>query len=464
MAKGATIGARRRRGGAWRLVAVLGLAAVLGYAAWGALRVGGAPEVTLHEQRPAIGAEHLLEARFRAPENGLGTIRIELEQNGRVEVIAEQSFARPGPFALRGGEQTREAVLEAEVGTRARGWLGEGEATIRAVADRLSGPLRRVDPVVVATTLPVRTRPPRLEILSSRHWVRQGGSGLVVMRVGEHVVEAGVAAGETVSPAGPYPSRPADERVALFAVPWDLDDGSSIRAFVVDDAGSRVEQPFVDGYRARALKTDTVNVSDDFLERVVPAIASRTPGFSAEGSLLEQYLRINGEYRRQNLQAIRDLAAASEMAPLWSGGFEQLPRGALQAGFADRRVYRYEGREVDRQTHLGIDLASTARAEVPAANSGRVVWADWLAIYGNVVLIDHGLGLMTGYGHLSQIDVAAGEMVAKGRTVGRTGTTGLAGGDHLHFEVFVHGHSVDPLEWLDPEWVRSNILDRLPGD
>jgi murein DD-endopeptidase MepM/ murein hydrolase activator NlpD len=293
--------------------------------------------------------------------------------------------------------------------------------------------------------------------------VRQGGSGLVVLRVGEHVVEAGVVAGDVVSPAATYPRTPPDQRVVLFAIPWDLEDGSAIRAFVVDDAGNRVEQPFVDGYRTRQLRSDTVRVTDDFLQRVVPAIASRTPGFSTEGSLLEQYLRINGEYRRQNLLVIRDLAAATADTSLWSGAFEQLPRGAVQAGFADRRVYSYDDREVDRQTHLGLDLASTARAPVPAANTGRVVWADWLAIYGNVVLIDHGLGLMTGYGHLSQIDVTSGDVVAKGQVVGRTGTTGLAGGDHLHFEVFVHGQSVDPLEWLDPEWVRTTVLDRLPG-
>ncbi len=445
----------------WRLPLALVVLVVVGYGVWGAFRVGGAPQVELLPQRAAIGREHVVEARFVEAADGLGRVRIELEQGGRVEVIAEQRLKRPGPFDLRRNGRTPELTLRAEVGTRALDWLVEGEATVRAVADRLAGPLRRAEPVVVEARLPVRTRPPRLEVVSSRHWLRQGGSGLVVIRVGDTVVSSGVVAGGAVSPSSPHPAGRSDQRVVLFGIPWEVEDGSAVRAFAEDDAGNRVEQAFADGFRRRDLKTDTVTVSDDFLERVVPAIASRTPGFSGDGTLLDQYLRINGDQRSRNLLAIRDLSADTAPALLWSGAFEQLPRGALQAGFAERRIYRYRGEEVDRQTHLGIDLASTSRAAVPAANAGRVVWADWLAIYGNLVLIDHGMGLMTGYGHLSQVDVAVGDTVGRGQTIGRTGTTGLAGGDHLHFEVFVYGQSVDPLEWLDPQWVRTSILDRL---
>ena len=108
---------------------------------------------------------------------------------------------------------------------------------------------------------------------------------------------------------------------------------------------------------------------------------------------------------------------------------------------------------------------------VPAANSGVVVFTGPLTIYGNTVIIDHGLGLQTLYAHLSSIDVKVGEQVTKGRVLGRTGATGLAMGDHLHFEVLVAGVSVTPLEWWDAKWIRDRInrplkqagLQEIPG-
>ena len=129
--------------------------------------------------------------------------------------------------------------------------------------------------------------------------------------------------------------------------------------------------------------------------------------------------------------------------------------------FADRRTYVYEGREVDHQTHLGYDLASTARAPVPAANAGRVALARYFGIYGNAVVVDHGFGLLTLYAHLSSIDVKEGQDVARGATIGRTGKTGLAAGDHLHFTTLVGGLPVTPTEWWDPHWIGDRVARPL---
>jgi murein DD-endopeptidase MepM/ murein hydrolase activator NlpD len=124
-------------------------------------------------------------------------------------------------------------------------------------------------------------------------------------------------------------------------------------------------------------------------------------------------------------------------------------------------LYLYAGEEVDRQTHLGFDLASIAQSPVEASNSGTVVHADYLGIYGNTVIIDHGLGLFSLYGHLSSMDVTRGQQVARGDMLGRTGQTGLAAGDHLHFSMIVGGAQVTPLEWWDPKWVQEHVLSKL---
>jgi murein DD-endopeptidase MepM/ murein hydrolase activator NlpD len=131
------------------------------------------------------------------------------------------------------------------------------------------------------------------------------------------------------------------------------------------------------------------------------------------------------------------------------------------SAFADQRTYLYQGREVDRQTHLGFDLAAVARTPVPAPNTGVVRLARYFGIYGNAVVLDHGLGLMTLCAHLSSLEVQQGQTVERGQTLGRTGATGLAGGDHLHFTTLVRGLPVNPIEWWDGKWIRDRITSKL---
>jgi murein DD-endopeptidase MepM/ murein hydrolase activator NlpD len=138
-----------------------------------------------------------------------------------------------------------------------------------------------------------------------------------------------------------------------------------------------------------------------------------------------------------------------------------MPNTKNMSAFAVRRNYVYRGKIVDTQVHLGLDLASTAGAPVPAANDGIVVFAENLGIYGQTVIVDHGQGLFSLYSHQSGIAVAPGDHVSRGAPVGSSGQTGMAGGDHLHFSVLVSGEFVSPLEWLDGHWISDNIENKL---
>jgi murein DD-endopeptidase MepM/ murein hydrolase activator NlpD len=440
---------------------LLGLLVVAG---WLAVRVGPAPTVELMSDRRAIGRATEITASFAEPKHGLGRVRLELVQGDRIEVLGSRDLDRGLPLPFAGDQGTATAVLTSPVGTETIDWLDGSEIVIRAVADRSTGWLRRAQPVVVERVFAVRLTPPRLELLSSQHNGRQGGAGAARYRVSETAVRSGVRAGEHVSLGAPIADGAADGHVVLYGLPWDLADAGAFRLFAEDDAGNRVELPFLDGFIARPPRTDTIRLSDAFLERVVPAIASQTPGFDASGSLLDQYLEINGSLRAAELERVAELSSASVPEKLWSEPFLQMSGSAKMAGFAETRRYLYDGREVDRQTHLGLDLASTARAPVPAPNTGRVVFAGWMTLYGNAVVIDHGRGLLSVSGHLSSIDVAEGDRVERGAIIGRSGATGLAGGDHLHLEIFVHGLSVDPVEWLDAKWIANNIASKLAGD
>jgi len=120
-----------------------------------------------------------------------------------------------------------------------------------------------------------------------------------------------------------------------------------------------------------------------------------------------------------------------------------------------------KGKIVDEQDHLGMDLASLRHAEVLSLNSGEVVYTGELGIYGLTVIIDHGLGLQSMYAHLSEIAVDKGQPVEKAEIIGRTGTTGLAFGDHLHFAMVMGGLAVTPVEWWDKSWIQDNITGRM---
>jgi len=186
-----------------------------------------------------------------------------------------------------------------------------------------------------------------------------------------------------------------------------------------------------------------------------------TAQYPGEKTALDVYKRVNTELRKQNEADLLKIAQNTSPTPLWSGPFLRLPNSAGRANFGDQRDYYYEGEKIDHQTHMGVDLASVANAPVPAANAGRIVYAGFFGIYGNCVIIDHGLGLQSLYSHLDEIAVGQDAVVKKGDIIGKTGTTGLAGGDHLHFGMIIGGLQVSPIEWWDDHWIIYNILAHL---
>jgi murein DD-endopeptidase MepM/ murein hydrolase activator NlpD len=445
-----------------RLLFVLLLAALV----WLGLvtfRVGPSPEAEIATDLPGIGRSTTATATFREPVRGLGKIRLELTQGERSEVVAEAEFT-PRPAWRFWGARTPEATLEANVGRDAVEWLRQGSALLRAVAEPPGTWLRRPVASVTERELAVRLSPPPLAVLSDRHYPAQGGSEVVVYTVGDTSVRDGVEAGSWFFSGHPLPGGGPRQRFALYGVPFDLDDPAALRLIAEDDVGNRATASFVDRFFPHAFKTDDIEISERFMASVVPEIQAQTPGLAASGDLLADYLEINRDVRRRNAQTLIELAEASRDAFLWSAPFQTMPNAQVMSAFADRRTYLFAGREVDRQDHLGFDLASVQRAPIPAANDGVVALAGYFGIYGNAVVLDHGFGLMSLYGHLSSIAVNAGQPVVRGQEIGRSGATGLAAGDHLHFTFLLGGLAVNPVEWWDAAWIRDRIARKLgPG-
>jgi len=423
------------------LLALLGAGAFL---VW-CQRVPG-PQAELVPVPRVLGRSASLELVLRAARGGLGSAEVRLVQGDRAAVVASRVF--PGAAA----EQRVALTLDA-----AAAGLREGAAQLEVIArDRFWRPLplHRVALVVPVT---VDLTPPAVEVLSFTQYLTHGGSGVVVFRTRD-AVSAGVVAGGVEQPAFPVAGAVPGTFVALFALPWDSAEPLSVSVFARDEAGNAGSAPLRADVRHKRFPTDVIDLSEDLMSRkVAELLPDRRPTGSQE--LLSAFLVVNRDQRREAQEAKRRLGRQTGAEPRWEGAFLQPPNTKVFANFAETRSYRYKGQEVDRQVHLGFDLASTQRALVPAANAGTVVFAGPLTIYGNAVVVDHGLGLQTVYGHLSSLAVKEGDAVGKGQELGRSGATGLAAGDHLHYEVLLHGIAVSPVEWWDPKWVRERIAE-----
>ncbi len=457
----ARLGPRRRlRFPAFALAALL---VVLGGAAiallW--LRVGPAPRISVTADLPGVGPRTVVTVTAEADGRGLGTMRAEWIQGGEPVLLEELVHEPPGAFSLVGAP-VAEASVELELGREATPDLAEGEVVVRVTVERPGTLLRRPSPGVSELVLPVRFRPPQLGSVSVAATPTQSGSGLLRFVVGDSTVEAAVEVGAFRFPGFPLPGGAPGERFALFGVPWDSPSPSPFRLVARDELGNEASVPVPSPVEPSPLRSSTIRLSEGFMARVVPAVMLRTPSLQDRGSLLDNFLQLNGDLRRMNADRFVELAASSAPRQLWRGPFVQMRNTRVMDDFAARRQYTFEGRVVDTQDHLGFDLASRRQDDVPASNSGVVVLAEYLGIYGNTVVVDHGHGLQTLYSHLSRIDVEVGEEVEKGDRLGLTGQTGLAGGDHLHFSVLVGGLPVNPLEWFDARWIRDHLGGVLP--
>ncbi len=248
--------------------------------------------------------------------------------------------------------------------------------------------------------------------------------------------------------------------MAFFALKTDQGPGTELYIRALDAAGNSARAGFYHHIRKKSFKTDIISISDSFISSILPEFYA-VEGLPRSASPVDQFLFINQELRRRNNEIILGNGRKTDSVLFWKGEFLRLPNSATRAGFADQRQYRYNDEIIDRAVHLGVDLASLEHAEIPAANRGKVVFAGPVGIYGNLVCIDHGYGLFSIYGHMSQIKVKPQQMVEKGEVIGLSGSTGLAGGDHLHFGMFVDHVFVNPLEWWDDQWIKNNVTGKI---
>lgn len=417
--------------------------------------------ITIEKPDGPIGQQGTLSFVAQGPRARFDRLSATVEQNGRTFQVFAQETPEGATVTRLDEERIR---VTRGIGKTSLSELQEGPAKVVVTATRTSFLRLRDVHTTVSRDFNVRLEPPRVAVLSTKHYLNQGGAEFVVYRATPADVQSGVRVGDIEYRGYPaaglgIPGGDPALRVAFFALLPDQSVDTRIVAFARDAAGNEAVVSFVDQVFPKRFRASRIPVDDRFFGRVVPEILAQSPQLKVDdpNDLPASFLKINGELRRLNAEQIAALTASSPSERLWNGPFMQLGNSQVEAGFADRRTYLYNGKEIDQQVHLGFDLAVTAAVPILAANDGKVVQASWLGIYGNCVIVDHGLGVASLYGHLSSIDAKVGDTVRKGQVLGRSGMTGLAGGDHLHFTMLVGGRPVNPVEWWDAHWMQDRV-------
>lgn len=426
----------------------------------GMVRCEGTPP-TIEAAGPiAVGNEaRSVTVAVADPGAGLRNLNATLVHAGGEAQLATRDFGGSAlPYI---GPHSESERVELSLDPKALG-VASGDAKLRLTARDLSWRnWLGGNEAIVEVPVTIDYRPPSLTLAPGITYAKRAGSVALVYDVSEDTERDGVEVGENFYASIPITGEgvPAGRRFALFPLAQDLPANVKITVIAVDHAGNRTARTPQINIKDRVYPDETIVLSQRFLENKVPDLAGAT-GVN-DSDHLKAFQEINTRIRKENEVKIREIIAETAPAPLFTEAFEQMPDSQVMSTFAERRSYLLDGAKVSESIHYGYDLASLAGSPIPASNKGKVLFADELGIYGNCVIVDHGLGIHTLYGHLSNIDVKPGDIVEKGQTLGQSGQTGLAGGDHLHFAILLRGVYVDPVEWWDPKWVREHALDIL---
>ncbi len=441
---------RRKRSSVGVTLLVALFLAVIG----GAIYLANSP--MFERNAPRIDVPETLYWNLREPirvkledESGIRSYRVVLNDGTSDFTVVQEQTAAP----------QKEVTIAVQL-PRA-GWNRRAvEATMRIeVTDGSSWNLFKGNSAQKSVNIKIDAVRPSAFVLSNSYKITQGGSALVIFSAKDkNLADVSIRTSfGKLFKAEPF-YKPG-YYAALIA--WPVPE-KSFRAWVeaVDLAGNvtKAHIPlYIERYRYRR---SNIALKDRFLNGKVSDLAFQFDETANVSDPLEKFRIINEDVRRKNEKLIHALGSkvSDRLIRRWSvKPFSPLKNAKKVASFGDHRYYYYKGKRVSESYHLGIDLASVKMARIIASNPGRVVYSGYNGIYGNMPMIDHGLGLYTIYGHCSSVDVKEGDDVSRGEPIAKTGKTGLALGDHLHFGIVVQGVEVRPVEWMDPHWIKDNI-------
>ena len=393
---------------------------------------------------------------------GLAPIEIQISEQGTGLKSVSVTLSTGGAETSLITEQYDEPIMQKKITVASSKLTGikEGPAVFRVSArDRSLWSFFRGNEGFVQKNVTIDITPPTIELLADDPYINFGGCALVVYKASADAVSSGVKIGDYFFPGYKGQTKDPNAYIVFFAHPYNVREEEKAVLVATDKAGNARQMKLSYTLKDVKYKKSSIPISDEFIQSKVAPLLNDVG--ARQGSPKDIFVQVNRGLRKENEDKIRTVGQKTADKMLWSAPFSQLSNSKVEANFADARTYIYRDQAIDTAYHLGFDLSVTKRYAVEAANSGVVTFAGDLGIYGNTVIIDHGLGLSTLYGHLSSIDVKEGDLVKPQQVIGKTGETGLAVGDHLHFATLLQGIPVLPKEWWDPKWIKDNVTPKL---
>ncbi|ACM93731.1 peptidase M23B [Nautilia profundicola AmH] len=312
--------------------------------------------------------------------------------------------------------------------------------------------------------LQVDTTAPLTEIINNSYAIGNGGSAAAVVKVSDENLKD-----KYILVNGKYrfnltPFVKKNYYVALIA--WPVKEKTFDAELVAEDmAGNIVKEHIPYYWRKYRYPKAKIKISDKFINSVAKRVLEKMD-IPIPNDPVEIFKKVNETVRAMNEKEIHDLTDKvyeDKISYFSIARFNPLPGSAVRAYFGEQRTYYYKGEKISNAIHKGIDLAKVKRAKIYSSNYGKVIAEKYIGIYGNTLIVYHKLGLYTLYGHTSVFKVKVGDKIRRGQVIARTGSTGAVFGDHLHFGVYVQGYAVNPIEWMDPRWIKLNVTNVING-
>lgn len=309
--------------------------------------------------------------------------------------------------------------------------------------------------------LKIDKKRPLVNIIVNSYKINKGGAALVIFKTEDENLKNVYIETNFGKKFIAQPFYKEGYYISLLA--WPITEKDFKATVVAEDYAQNTIQAYIPLYlQDKIYKVSNIKIEDNFLKGKIADLAEEFEETQGVTDPIKQFKIINEDVRIKNEKLIHEIT--SKVSDKMINDFKinsmyPLKNGQVVAHYGDHRIYSYNGEDISESYHMGLDLASNAIADIKTQNSGNIVFSEYNGLYGNMPIIDHGLGLYTLYGHCSTVNINNGEAVNEGATIANTGKSGYAMGDHLHFGVLVQGIEVYPAEWMDDNWMKLNITD-----
>jgi len=428
-----------------KIIFILPVIAITGFFLYKGIINLGKPEIKLEKEPKAVGTDYRLSFYIEDERPGLNNVSVKILQNGKEITLLEENFKEP--------VKSKKYIIS--INAQKLGLAqNKAEIIITAKDNSILHNKKEYRKEVI-----IDTEPPVLSILYSSENIINGGTGFVFYKVSNDTIRSGLTLENYNFRCFSGLFKDKDIYTCAFPYPYYFNDKKPIYVYAEDEAGNKATQAVNYTFKFVKYANSVIEIDDNFINNKIKQLSDKNIQ-----NPIELFKYVNVEIRRKNEEKIHKISSeCKNIYPMFEGAFEQLKNSAKLGGFADYRKYKYNGQIIEGADayHKGFDFASVKNAPVYASNKGFVVFTGNLGIYGNSVIIDHGLCIYSIYSHLSEISVKNGDKVDKNSLIGKTGTTGLAVGDHLHFGILVQGLEVNPIEWFDYHWIKTRFLEPI---